>query len=323
MLPIGKRGEFNFVLLFAIIAGVIILLLAIYGAVKTGGSLTKENEAVIAKSLEIVTDPLLAGFGEAATSRIVFKKNTKISNYCDNYGGFGKNIISVQTKSSIGEDWTVDPLEYTIHNKYLFTDPTAGKTFFVFSTPFNTGFKVADLLFITPRKYCFVFPPEKIAEQISGLRVPNIGLRLQTGNNTCEEDAETVCFNSAGCNITVIPKCNEARCDPDGYDFGTITKTDGTQVEYSGGLLIGAIITDKDSYECSVKRLTYRASKIASVLSQKIDLMSMRGCDSLLKADLISFSAMLQNASSQDLEEIYYTSNDLVKKEQREGCGLW
>lgn len=319
---ISKRGEFNFVLLFAIVAGTIILILAIYGAIRTGGSLTTQNEAELAKSLEIVTDPLQAGFAEAATSRIVFKKDTKISNSCDSYSGFGDNIISIQTKSSIGDEWTIDPLEYTIHNKYLFSDSSVGKTFYVFSAPFETGFKVADLLFITPKKYCFVFPPEEIEDQISGLMVSNIGLRLQNGNNTCDKEAETVCFNTAGCNITVIPKCNEARCGSE-YDFGIVTNADGRQVAYSGGLMIGAIVSDVETYECNVKRLTYRASKIASVLSQKIDLMAMRGCDSLLKSDLIAFSSMLQNASAKDLESIYYTSNDLIKKEQREGCGLW
>jgi len=322
MSPIGKRGEFNFVLLFAIVAGTIILILAIYGAVKTGSSLTTGNEAELAKTLEIITDPLQAGFAEASTSRIVFKKDTRISNYCDNYGGFGKNIISVQTKSTIGEEWTNNPLEYSINNKYLFSDSAAGKTFYVFSTSFSAGFKVADLIFLTSEKYCFVFPPEEIANQISGLGVPNIGLRLESGNNTCDEDAKSVCFDTSGCDITVIPKCKETRCNSE-YDLGIVSNGDGTQTEYSGGLMIGAIISDKETYDCNVKRLTYRASKIVNVLSQKIDLMGMRGCDSLLKSDLTSFSAMLQNASSKNLETIYYTSNDLVKKEQREGCGLW
>jgi hypothetical protein len=319
---LNKKGEFNFVLLFAIFAGTIILLLAIYGAVKTGSTLTKQNEAELAKSLEIITDPLQAGFAEIATSKIIFKKETIISVSCNDFGGFGDNVVSVQTKSSTGEDWTVDPFRYTINNKYLFSDSTSGKTFYVFSEKFATGFNVADLLFITPRNFCFVFPPEEIAEKMAGIRATNIGVRLTNGNNTCKEDAEDVCFDSDGCDIIVTARCNQAQCESE-YDFGIVTDADGTQIPYSGGLMFGAIFTDKDTYECNVKRLLYRASRIADVFSQKIDFMSARGCDSLMKPDLIAFTALLQNATSANLEEIYYASLNLDKKRKLDGgCAL-
>jgi len=319
---INKRGEFNFVLLFAIIAGTIILLLAVYGAVKTGDSLTKQTEAELAKSLEIITDPLQAGFAEIATSKIIFKKETRLTTSCNDFDGFGDNVVSIQTRSSIGEDWTVDPFRYTINNKYLFSDTTSGKTFHVFSEKFTTGFKVADLLFITPRNFCFVSPPEDIEEEMTGLRAPNIGLKLSNGNNTCKEDAETVCFNRGGCNITITPKCNQAQCKSE-YDFGVVTDINGEQIPYSGGLMFGAVFADKDTYECNVKRLLYRASRIADVLAQKIDFMSARGCDSLMKADLVAFTALLQNATSANLEEIYYASLNLDKKRKLGGgCAL-
>ena len=319
--PIGKKGEFNFVLLFAIVAGTIILLLAIYGAMKTGGTLTKQTEAELAKSLEIITDPLQAGFAEIATSKIIFKKETRLTVSCDDFGGFGDNVVSLQTKSSMGEDWTADPFRYTINNKYLFSDTTSGKTFYVFSEKFATGFKVADLLFITPRNFCFVLPPEDIEEEMAGIRAPNIGLRTN-GNDTCKEDAETVCFNRGGCDITITPRCNQEQCKSE-YDFGVVTNADGTQIPYSGGLMFGAIFTDKDSYECNVKRLLYRASRIADVFTQKIDFMAARGCDSLMKPDLIAFTALLQNATSANLEEIYYASLNLDKRRKLDGgCAL-
>jgi hypothetical protein len=87
--------------------------------------------------------------------------------------------------------------------------------------------------------------------------------------------------------------------------------------------MFGAIISDKDTYECNIKRLTYRASRIADLFSQKIDLMVMRGCDSLIKSDLISFAGLLQNATSRNLENIYYASNDLDNKRKLDGgCAL-
>jgi len=324
-LRLSKRGQFNFVLLFAIVAGSMILLLAIYGAVKAGSGFQKQTEAEIAKSLDIITNPLQAGFADGATSRIMFKRDTRIINSCDSYSKFGENIISVQTKSSIGQEWTDNPLEYKIYNKYIFSEMQEGKTFYVYSKPFSTGFKVTDLIFMSTQSYCFVFPPIEIEEEVRGLNVPNIGLQLEGGNNTCVEGAKKVCFGTSGtgCEIVVAGECGETRCNSE-YDFGYITNENGTKTYYSGSLIYAAIFSNKDVYECNVKRLLYRSSRVADIFSRKVDLMTMRGCSSLLKTDLDKFAITLQNASTRDLETIYYLSNDLEKKNAREGgCKLW
>jgi hypothetical protein len=87
--------------------------------------------------------------------------------------------------------------------------------------------------------------------------------------------------------------------------------------------LIGAIISEKRTYECNVKRLLYRSSRVADVLSRKTDIMAMRGCNNLLSTDLNNFAIRLQNSTSKNLEDIYYTSNDLEKKNSEEACRLW
>lgn len=319
----SKRGQYNFVLIFASIAGAMILLLAIYGAVKAGGAFQRQTEAELAKSIDIITNPLQAGFAEGATSQITFKRDTRITNDCDSYSKFGENIISVQTKSSIGEAWTPNPLEYKINNKYIFSDLNDGKKFYVYSKPFYTGYKVTDMLFISTGDYCFVYPPEKIAQEIEGLNVPNIGILSDNGNNTCADGAKKVCFGTSGCEIVVKGECNELRCNSE-YDFGYVTDENGSREYFSGSLIFGAIISDKNVYECNVKRLLYRSSRVADILSRKIDLMTMRGCTSLLKADLDKFAVVLQNATAVNLQTIYYLSNDLDKKNLREGgCKLW
>ena len=50
-----KKGEFNFNILFAIIAGGAILVLAIYGAVKIGNTQRFQTDTEIAKKLSILT----------------------------------------------------------------------------------------------------------------------------------------------------------------------------------------------------------------------------------------------------------------------------
>lgn len=321
---INKRGQFDFVLLFASFAGIVILLLAIYGAVKVGSTFGTQNEAELAKSLDIITNPLQAGFAEGSTSQIIFKKTTRINNYCDTFDSkFGKNIISVQTKSSVGQKWSDNPTEYSINNKYIFSDFIEGEKFYIYSKPFETGYKVSDLVFISTEDFCFVLPPKEIEQEIIGLNVPNIGLQLETGNNTCSENAKKICFGTYGCDVTVKGECTEERCDSE-YDFGYITSGNESRTYFSGSLIYAAIFSDKEVYECNVKRLLYRSSRIADIMSRKIDLMSMRGCSSLIKTELDQFALILQNATAQNLESIYYLSNDLDKKNNLEGpCKLW
>lgn len=320
---LDKRGQFDFVLIFASIAGAIILLLAIYGAVRFGGTFQRQSEAELAKSIDIITNELQAGFAEGTKSYISFPKETRIENECNVNSKFGENVISVQTKSSVGEAWSSSPQKYAVRNKYIFSEMQDGKIFYVYSKPFYTGYKVTDILFISTGDYCFVFPPEEIAQEIQGLNIPNMGIQSEDGNNTCTQEAKRVCFGIAGCEIMVTGECNEQRCDSE-YDFGFITDENGAKKYYSGNLLVGAIITEKENYECNVKRLLYRSSRVADILSRKIDLMNMRGCNSLLKPDLDKFTLTLQNATAGNLEDIYYISNDLEKKNLKEGeCGLW
>ncbi len=120
-----KKGQFNFVWLFAIIAGGAILFLAVYGAVKTGDSARFQSDSEIAKSISVITDPLQAGFSEGSFGKISFREETRINNICFS-GEFGKNDISVATRSSVGEEWNLPGGTTSIHNKYIFS---SGKKF--------------------------------------------------------------------------------------------------------------------------------------------------------------------------------------------------
>lgn len=316
-----KSGDFNFVLIFAIVAGISILILAIYGATKAGSTLQNQNEAELAKTIEIITDPLQAGFAESSTSKIVFNKETRISNDCTTFGGFGKNSIAVQTRSGIGEPWSSDLTPVSIHNKYIFSEYEQGKTFYVFSKPFSSPFKVADLLFVTSKNYCLVSPPNTIAEEILGLGVKNIGIETNI-NNTCKDNSTRVCFDASGCDIQVYGQCSDISCISK-YDYGYVMKGKD-RLTYSGeALLFGAIFSDKVLYECNVDRLLFRLSNIAAVLSQKADLMNERGCNTLLKPDMELLSIQTRNATSIDLIDLYVSGKNLDKKESREQCGLW
>ena len=69
-----KRGQFNFVWLFAIVAGGAILFLAVYGALRFGETAEFQSATEVAKSIAIITDPLQAGFAEGSLVRFCFSR---------------------------------------------------------------------------------------------------------------------------------------------------------------------------------------------------------------------------------------------------------
>ena len=322
----ANRSEFNFVWLFAIIAGAAILVLAIYGATRFADTFRFQSDTEIAKQIEIITDPLQAGFAEGSFGKISFRAETRINNRCYD-DEFGKNEISVATRSRIGEEWKPAGAEISIHNKYIFSSPSnSGEEYYVFSKPFNFPYKVADLIFLTSEKYCFIDTPEEIEDEILGLNIPNIAVENCTG----ADDEMKVCFGSSGSSScgnrdAVVYGACVSECGGLGvYHEGSIIK-DGEIMEYAGSLMYAGIFSDKEIYDCNVKRLMYRTAKIAEIFSAKADLMNGRDCNTNLKPDLFLMKGMAMNATSEDLLPL----NSFVKqvktknKRERSQCGLW
>ena len=133
-----KRGQFNFVWLFAILAGGTILALAIWGAVQTGDALRYGSDTEAAASISILTDPLQAGFAEGSFGRISFKQETRLDNICLDDERFGKNDLSVSTRSGVGQDWNLAGGKSSVHNKYIFSEESlVGFDYYVFSKSYD------------------------------------------------------------------------------------------------------------------------------------------------------------------------------------------
>ncbi len=310
-----KRGQFSFVWIFAILAGGAILALAIWGAVRTGDTLRYSSDTTSAKSISILTDPMQAGFADGAFGKIVFQRETKLNNICF-AGGFGKDGLSIATKSDVGKKWNLPGGVISVHNKYIFSkEQNIGKEYYVFSKPFNFPYKVSDLIFLMSGKYCFINTPSSIHDEISGLGVKNIVF----GN--CSSDDERVCFGGgADCDTIVYGSCS-GDCNSI-YDEGVVSKKNG-DMKYVGNLMWAAIFSDKDVYDCNVKRLLFRTKKIAEIYSQKANLMNARNCGTNLGGDLALWTAMTSNATSADLVSLKTVSTELQKKNDGELCGLW
>ncbi|MDP2946565.1 MAG: hypothetical protein Q8N88_00480 [Nanoarchaeota archaeon] len=307
-----KRGEFNFVWLFAIVAGGAILILAIYGVSKFGETKDFQTNTELAKQISILTDPMQAGFAEGSFGKIIFNKETKIRNLC--YPNeFGKNEILVSTKNN---KWSSLTGAVSISNKYIFsTEENAGKEFYVFSKPFNFPYKTADMIFLTTEDYCFVNSPDEIFEEVDGLNMPNIKV------TNCSKNDIKVCFGfGIDCDVTVYGTC-VSNCDSI-YDEGTVEK-EGEIFRYAGNLLYGAIFSDKDVYDCNVERLMFRSGKITSVLEGKTDLMNARNCGTNMKPELIYWRQLISNSSIDEIISLNSLSKSLELKNSGELCGLW
>jgi len=311
-----NRAQFNFVWLFAIVAGGAILFLAIYGAMQVGDTFRYGSDTEAAKSISILTDPLQAGFAEGSFGKIVFRQEARVKDICFD-GEFGKNDISVSQRSDVGEPWNSAGGATSVHNKYIFSsEKNSGFDYYVFSKPFDFPYEVSDLIFLTTEDYCFFNAPEDIVDEVVGLNIPNIE------TEDCEEAGSiNVCFGSgADCDMTVYGSCVSG-CDSV-YDEGTVVKG-SDDMKYIGSLMYGAIFSEKLIYDCNVRRLLYRAGKIAEEFSDKADLMDARGCGTNLKTDLIVWGDLVMSASVDDVIFLKTMADDIERKNTRELCGIW
>ena len=301
-----KKSQFNFTWLFAIISGIMILLLAIYGASRIGEMKQHETDTEVGKTLDIITDPMQAGWADALfPPKIEFKQETRINNNCNDFE-FGKNSISVSTESSVGEKWKQPGEEIAIRDKYIFSSLEQGKTYYVFSKAFEFPYKVSDLIFLSARKYCFTDAPTKIARDLDGFS-KNIEIE------NCSSGSVQVCFGS-GDECDIIVRGDE--------ESGYVMKDD-EQYWYVGNLLYGAIFSDKDVYDCNVKRLLYRAGKIAEVYIEAGRGREVRGIGTNLIPYLTVFKGVVMNATSDDLVSLEGLAEEIDGINNREGVGLW
>lgn len=305
-----KKGEFNFVWIFALIAGAAILFLAIFGALKTSDTARFKSDTEIAREISILTDPLQAGFAEGSFGRIEFNEETRINNECFSDETFGKNDISVSTKSGIGEEWNLAGGTASVHNKYIFSGTkNTGKDYYIFSKPFKFPYKVADLVFLTTANYCFVDAPSDVKQEITGLNIPNIEISPK-----CTLLAPVrVCFGtSKNCEIRVIGDLNS----------GHVEKY-GVSMPYSENLMYAAIFSDKGIYDCNVERLMQRTAKIADELAQKTELLNSRGCGTNMKPHLEFWYSSTIDANVNDLVRLADEAQGIENQNERELCGVW
>ena len=308
-LLMDKKGflQISFPWLFAMIVGALILFLAIYGVTRLITTEETIQDVKVSKELGILLNPLETGFEEAKTSSLTFAVDTRITNKCNSLGNFGKQYFQVSQKSR--DKWTDTDIQGTgFPNKYIFSkELVEGKKMLIFSKPFDFPFKVADLIYITSSndQFCFVDSPDDIQEELENLNQEN----LLTEDCEDEEGITKVCFSSSDdCPITV------------NYNNGYVDKR-GERIYFeTDALMYGAIFSDKEIYECQLKRLMKRVASLTILYNDKAELT---GCG----ADP-DFLTLINSANSLGLSNDLPFVADLAKRigsrnNQNSLCRLW
>jgi len=314
--PKNHRGylQISFTWLFAIIAGVFILFLTIYGITKLIKTEQTIQDAKTGEEIGILLNPLETSFETGISTSFTLPVETRIYNTCDNKGVFGNQRIQISQKSF--SKWTKTDINARFHNKYIFTENyTEGKKFYVFSKPFDFPFKVADLIYITSSldNYCFVDAPEEIKDEISYLNQQNLFVE------DCPDSENTVniCFMSG----------SDPDCDIIVNTVNKYVKKDQDRMYFEGdALMYAAIFADKVVYECHLKRLMQRTGHLALLYNDKaIFILQTAGCHSNL--NLLGLNTLVGDLdNSKDINSITLTFivEDIKdKNDDNSECRLW
>ena len=237
--------QISFQWLFAIVVGIVILFLTIYGVTRLIGLGERTQEMKGSKELGILLNPLETGFEEAKSSIVELQVNTRIYASCDDFGDFGKQGIRISQESF--NKWPEPSEEVVFYNKYIFSEyPVEGKIMYLFSKPFEFPFKVANLIYMTSadKTYCFKNAPEDIQDELENLDMGNIQL------DDCLSNSISICFESEiDCDIVV------------NYLNKYVDKSEERAYFEGDALMYAAIFSEPPIYECQLKRLMKRVKK--------------------------------------------------------------
>ena len=283
-----KRGiELSFSIILAIIAGAVILFLAIYAAIRFIDSGNLQGQTVAAKELSIVFNPLEPGQETGKSTKAELSMNTRLYTDCSESGNFGSESFSLSQQTGMSKNWPKPGVPIKVNNKYIFSeDVEEGKTFYFFVKPFTMPFKVSGLIFLNAGTYCFNGAPEFIQQDLG--QVENVKFGNCTGKDI------SVCFGS-NCNVSVYGTCSAGYCTSQ-YDQGYVVKQGKTEY-FTGNLMYAAIFSSPESYECNFKRLMLRIESVAELYSEETEFLSSRGCGDTAVTNLIRLSQAAQTAS--------------------------
>ncbi|MEK6908585.1 MAG: hypothetical protein AABX23_00860 [Nanoarchaeota archaeon] len=304
----NKKGiDFTFSWIFAIIAGAVILASAIYITSQLINSSDVKRDTLVAGELANLLNPVETNLEDNKYSVIEFATDTKVYNECSTDGAFGIQRLSTASKSR--DEWSEQSVRKSVYNKYIFSrkiEETKNDKLNVMVNPIFAPFKIGDIISIYGQKYCFVNPTNDIEELILDLSADgkqDIGINISTNILSCPANSTKVCFDRIGCDINV-------------NTMSKVVSKSGKDMYYDGdNLMLGAILSDYEIYECQVKRLMKRASELAVVYSKKAIYVEGSGCSNNLVSDLQNFILVANINNSRDfVRQVIPIAKDLERR---------
>ncbi len=313
--------QISFPWIFAIIAGVFILFLAIYGVTKFVGISKFQAGAQGAMGLKVLTGPLESSVESATRVLIDSGGEARIYSDCSNFSLFGEQRI--RTAQKMMNDWEEkEQVEVIMENRYIFAkEVSQGRLFYVFSKPFEMPFKVSDLIYLTSSedKYCFVNAPRDVVNELNYLigetRSENENFFIERSKSNCPSKSVSVCFDLDDCDVFVSTA----------YGRKFVQKP-SSRVYYEGdALMYAAIFSEKRIYECQVKRLMNRTEQLYGLYYAKSRFIYNEvGCESGMESELNGMINLLRGyKESIDLREIMEAAESVRHSNEYSRCRLW
>lgn len=319
----SKRGviELSFSWIFAIIAGIIIILMSVYAVSRFVQTSQYSTYSESAKNIGNLLNPVVNGITSAYSTRIEFKKTTRIYLGCSekstNSPVFGRQTIAFSEESGFLKKWTIPGANISRYNKYIFSNTVEeGKKLYIFSKPFYTGYRVDDLVYITAKNYCFVGMPDFIKEEIESINPGNINISTNVQN--CKATSVCFGFSDSKCNITVLPDINED------YSTGTVKKENNAILQFYGpALMYAAIYSSPEIYNCNIKRLGNKIFALGQIYKEEIDLVKAKNCNSVISSYIENIQRLCLNITASKLKEIYTNSKEMDDENCRSECRIY
>jgi len=301
-----KAIQLPFAWIFASLVGAFILFLAIYISIRVINTGNMEMDLQTGTEIGILLNPLETSFQSSQKNSFSLPVETRIYAGCLEKGTFGLQTIQISQMSF--KKWTDTNSRVSFENKYIFSrNYSEGKTFYLFSKPFEMPFKVADLFYLTSskEKYCFIDAPENIKEELDSLGQENIATK------NCSVNSINVCFSAGNdCDI--------------GVDYvGKVVAKKYNRFYFEGdALMYAAIFSEKQIYDCQLKRLMQRTEQLSELYRDKSSLVSKEDCNSNLElAALAGLTGSFENQG--ELVSISRIAEEIKQNNDLADCRLW
>jgi hypothetical protein len=155
--------------------------------------------------------------------------------------------------------------------------------------------------------FCFVNTPVKIKNNLELLNQKNFHF-----TPSCPEDSTKICFDQTGCEISINTNSK------------TVKKNSQTVWYETEALMFAAIFSDKELYECQVKRLLDRTKKLSKIYFEKSQNLNSINCNNAVKQALNGYVSSIDSYEvSSDLTDLYPLSYSMKNSNKYSSCKLW